>query len=319
MAIDKRNLILKYFQKKDLLRVENKEYQETISFLFKWLTKNDKVNHDVTSRLFPDYPCTAQIIACEEGMAAGLEEVAFLLGNFTSLSFYPLIQDGHLFKKGENIAQIHGQSHQILAYERTILNILQRMSGIATKTFRLINLISQPPYLAATRKTPWMTLDKKAVSVGGGLTHRLNLADGILIKDNHLVSLSIEDALINIFKKKKNTLIEIEVETEKQAKSAIMAYQNFLARNLSPLTHHRFALLLDNFHPSQAKALLKKLSKEDVSKIIFEASGGINEKNLQEWAKTGVDLLSLGFLTHSVFSTNFSLEITSFPRSLRHT
>ncbi|MBI5451904.1 hypothetical protein HY945_00405 [Candidatus Gottesmanbacteria bacterium] len=336
--MNKTDIILKYFQKKDQLTVKNKDYQKTVSSLFTWLIENDHITNDITSKLFPNDISTAVIIAKENGIAAGLEEISYLMKKYTRLTFKPFIKDGSKIKNQEVIAQLEGKSHEILAYERTILNILQRMSGIATETNRLITLIkskTSPPspllvgegkgevYLAATRKTPWMSLDKKAVAVGGGLTHRLNLSDGILIKDNHLKIISnatktprgwqaeLIEALTPPMVKEARGLIEIEVETEKQANQVLKTFQQLTTHNSQLITHNHLALLLDNFTPSQAKTLLRDLNDlYDLSGIIFEASGGIDKNNILEWSKTGVDILSLGSLTHSPQAVNLSLEFS---------
>ncbi len=339
--MDKTNLILKYFQKSGQLTVDHEEYQKSISTFFAWLADNDKVNHDKTTKYFPNLSSKAKIIAKQEGIISGIEEIEYLVKKYTGLTFKSFLKDGLKLKNHEVIAEITGKSHEILGYERTILNILQRMSGIATETNRLVKSINRQqitdnkkPYIAATRKTPWMSLDKKAVAVGGGLTHRLNLSDGILIKDNHLVHVSIEKAVKMILnphiylttgdakegsqtemyrslgylngrtRKLKSELIEIEVENFQQAHRVIKSFSNLKSNN-------HLAIMLDNFTPELAKQTLTNLRKEfDLSNIIFEASGGIDEKNILEWAKTGVDILSLGSLTHSTHSSNFSLEFT---------
>ncbi len=330
----KTKLIQKYFQKKDQLTVKNREYQKSISNLFKWLTDNDKIENDKTTKYFPDKDSRAIIIAKQDGIISGLEEVGYLLEKYTKLVFKPQTKDGSGINNQETIAEIKGISSEILAYERTILNILQRMSGIATATNNLITLINHPQpntnhqlFIAATRKTPWMGLDKKAVAIGGGLTHRLNLSDGILIKDNHLKIISkaiktpqgwqarhqmvawqaeaIAKAMTPPMVKEAGKLIEIEVTNEKQAHSAIKTFQRLITTNY-------LAILLDNFTPSRAKSLLSDLRNlNDLSEIIFEASGGIDENNILEWSQTGVDILSLGSLTHSVKTANLSLELVT--------
>ncbi len=324
--MNKTSLILKYFQKSDQLVVGNKEYQKTLSSFFQWLTENDKITDDKTTKYFPDLPSKAKIITKQEGILSGIEEIEFLLEKYTPLNFKSLMKDGSQFKSGAEVAEITGKSHKILSYERTILNILQRMSGISTETYRLINLINtshvanssdrghllqvKPPFIAATRKTPWMSLDKKAVAVGGGLTHRLNLSDGILIKDNHLTSTSIKTSIKLLMNKYQNELIEIEVENEKEAHNAIKIFQNLT-------THNHLTILLDNFTPANAKKLLRDLPRRkaglnnlyDLSEIIIEASGGIENSNILEWAQTGVDIISLGELTHSPQALNLSMEV----------
>lgn len=311
--MNKTSLIFKYFQKKDLLRVKNKEYQKTLSSLFTFLVENDKVKEDKTGNVVPDKKITAKVLAREKGIAAGIEELCFLIKNFTSLSLKPKIKDGEEFEKDDIIAEINGGSREILAYERTMLNILQRASGIATQTNRMVTIINKQIFIAATRKTPWMTLDKKAVAVGGGLTHRLSLADGILVKDNHLESLrvvhhlkdnteAITKALEMILPKVKNQLVEVEVKNENEAIQAITTFQEGTSNNY-------LALLFDNFTPEQLQQTIQKLNKQfDLGNIITEASGGINEGNLLQWTETGVDILSLGALTHSTEAANLSLE-----------
>lgn len=306
--MNKSTIILKYFQKKNQLTVKNKKYQKTISTLFQWLIDNDKGDSDKTTKFLPNNNIKAIIIAKQTGIIAGLEEVEYLLGKYTQLVFKPKTKDGSRINNLETIVEIQGKSHEILAYERTILNILQRMSGIATATNNLITLINLQlttynlqPFISATRKTPWMSLDKKAVAVGGGLTHRLNLSDGILVKDNHLIFVTIENALKILTGNYQGELIEIEVTDAKQASQVLEAFQ--------PSHNNYLAILLDNFTPPTVKSLLSNLGHLKRSQIIFEASGGINEGNIQEWAETGVDILSLGSLTHSSRATNLSLEL----------
>lgn len=317
----KHELILQYFHKPDQLNVLNKAYFHTLSSLFTWLTGNDSKGNDITTKsLGIDFPATASITAKEKGVISGLEEIGYLLKEHTRLKFNPKIKDGRTVEKNRNIAEISGNTMEILAYERTILNILQRMSGIATKTNHLVNLINlqlttnNPQLLiSATRKTPWMGLDKKAVAVGGGLTHRLSLSDLILVKDNHLLAVrkkyklknnleAIKKSVELIYSGKKNVMAEIEVEKEQEAEFALIAFQPFNHSN-------HLTIMLDNFTPNSAELTIDRLkNKFDLSEIIFEASGGINEKNIGEWAKTGVDLISLGSLTHSARSLNLSME-----------
>ncbi len=309
-VMNKSNLILKYFQKANRLTEKDKDYAQSLTQLFKWLTSNDKIHNDRSSKYLPNIPCTATIISKDNGIIAGLQDLEYLLKTFTTLTFTSQLTDGKKIIKGDIIARISGKSHEILSYERTILNILQRMSGIATETSRLVKSINRQQttdnkkiYITATRKTPWMTLDKKAVTVGGGLTHRLSLSDGILIKDNHLVNNSIEMTLMTILKNYRKELIEIEVINPQQAHKVITTFQKHNNDNY-------LAILLDNFSPVQAKLLLNNLNRKyNLSQIIFEASGGITEKNIREWIQTGVDIISLGSLTHSAHAANLSLEI----------
>ena len=329
-SMDNMSLILKFFQKAHLLTVANPAYCQTISTLFKWMIDNDQIHRDITTQFLNLKSATvAKIISHEDAIAAGIEEIQYLLKEFAHLSFKTYVKDGEKIKKNQTIAEIKGQASEILGFERTILNILQRMSGIATETNKLVNSINKQqitdnktPYIAATRKTPWMSVDKKAVAVGGGLTHRLSLSDGILIKDNHLANISVKEAVKTVFNKVKGELIEIEVKNEKEAISALTTYQKLItynspARNASsiadaggqPITYNHLAIMFDNFHPENAARTIEKLKQQfDLSQIIFEASGGINKENIKNWAKTGVNLISIGNLTHSPSAINLSLE-----------
>lgn len=304
----KQSLVLKYFQKSDLLTVKNKNYSASLSSLFSWLTRYDDTRTDRTTRLLGlTGESKAVIISKGAGLIAGLEEINFLLKNHTPLKFQPEIKDGDSILNNQTVAVISGKTADILAFERTVLNILQRASGIASETKRLqtfINKYSPDTFLAATRKTPYMLLDKKAVSVGGGLTHRLSLSDGILIKDNHLKeSGNITQVLKKIFGKIANDLVEIEVETPKQAFETVETFDS--------LNNHgnNLALMLDNFSPDLAgKTVFDIKKKYNLPNIIFEASGGIEEKNLKDFAQTGADIISIGSLTHSPRAANLSLE-----------
>lgn len=318
--MNKSFLILKYFQKADRLTTKNPEYCRLLTSLFKWMVQNDKVKSDLTSQLLNiQSHHHARIIARQEAILTGTDEISFLLKNCTRLSFTPFAKDGERIKNGQIVAEITGESREILAYERTVLNILQRLSGIATETNRLIHAINPQPetfnpklYLAATRKTPWMALDKKAVAVGGGLTHRLSLADGILIKDNHLSLLkkdyklktkeAVPKALEMLLTKTRGELIEIEVETEKEAGTVLEVFQKFN-------TDNHLAIMFDNFSPFTFSSILTNLSDlYDLSSIILEASGGITKDNIHQWIMVGVDLISIGALTHSPHTVNLRLE-----------
>ena len=189
-------------------------------------------------------------------------------------------------EKGDAIIKLVGGIKTILKLERTILNILQRMSGIATQTAHLVKLCPHV-LICPTRKTQWGLLDKKAVTVGGGGTHRLGLYDWILIKDNHLKISNFEFRILNKF-------WEIEVKNEKELKKAIALKPD--------------VIMFDNFKPNQIKKLIKILHEKH-PQIIFEASGGINEETIKNYSQTGVDVISLGALTHSTKALDISLDI----------
>ena len=297
----------------------NPTYKQVVTSLFSWLTKSDNVKSDQTSTIIPARSISSHIISHQDCVIAGLKELSSLLLPYHPyLTFNALVKDGNLVKSGQTIANLNGNAKIILSYERTILNFLQRMSGIATQTNHIIKYLNnlQPttynlqPMIAATRKTPWGLLDKKAVAVGGGLTHRLSLADGMLIKDNHLAILKKEYSLKSEAKavtkalelslsKVKNTMVEIEVTTPEAVEAAVKASSGF------PLT-----IMLDNWQANEAKKTITRLKKKyDLSHVLFEASGGIDEANIKDWAKAGVNFISLGSLTHSPKAADLSLEI----------
>jgi nicotinate-nucleotide pyrophosphorylase (carboxylating) len=214
------------------------------------------------------------------------------------------VADGEQIKNGQILMKISGNAQTILSAERTILNLISRMSGIATTTRRLTEKLRKAnatAKIAATRKTApgLLYFDKKAVLIGGGDPHRLRLDDMILVKDNHIaIAGSVESAVKRAkqnaaFSKK----IEVEVTSGTDALKAAEAGADII--------------MLDNFSPKQIREAIKALKKAGFfGKILLEISGGITEQNLLEYASTQVNIISLGALTHSVQALDVSLEIT---------
>ncbi|MFA6016778.1 MAG: carboxylating nicotinate-nucleotide diphosphorylase [Patescibacteria group bacterium] len=307
------SIINQYFNKGPLLTVKNQFYAETCLQLFDFQVKNDLIENDVTSKIINgDYKVSkAVVVSKQKGIIAGIEEVVFLIQNKTDLKVRAIINDGTVIKEKDSLIEITGNPLEILKFERTILNILQRMSGIATLTNSLIIKNNLKTPLAATRKTIWGLLDKKAVFIGGGLTHRLSLSDEILIKDNHIdlwakkLMTSRTESLKNILDFIKINQVkkpfEIEVENEKEAFFLANYYQEI---NITA----PFIIMLDNFKPSNASETIKAIRGQKVSsKIIFELSGGINESNIKEYDQVSADVISLGALTHSSKALDISL------------
>lgn len=307
------NIILQYFDKSRFLTVKNKTYAETCLQLFDFQIKNDLVENDVTSKIIDGKykDLKAQIISKQLGIVAGLEEILYLIDKRTHLKIKSSIKDGTVIKEKKILMELFGSPLEILRYERTILNFLQRMSGVATATNSLILKNNLKTPLAATRKTLWGLLDKKAVFIGSGLTHRLSLSDEILIKDNHIdlqarkLVVSREESLKNILDLiKKNDVkkpFEIEVETENEA---YFLCNNYQKQNISaPLI-----IMLDNFKPSDANKTIGTIRRQKNNlKIFFELSGGINETNISDFDQVGADVISLGSLTHSPKALDISL------------
>ena len=262
---------------------------------------------DITSTLIVPDGCNAEaeIIAKESGVAAGIEEAEVLL---ESLGLKPeaLVKDGNEIKPKQVLMKIYGDARTILALERTLLNIVSRMSGIATITRKLVEKIRKAGYktiVACTRKTApgLLYFDKKAVSVGGGDTHRLHLDDMILIKDNHIrIAGSIEKAVKTAKEKASfSKKVEVEVSNIDEALEAAKAGADII--------------MLDNFPPSQIKRAVEKLKRAGfLGKVLLEASGGITAENIVAYASTGVDIVSLGEITDSPKALDISLEIKSF-------
>lgn len=245
----------------------------------------------------------AAIIAKESGIAAGVEE-AVILAESLGLKTETCVTDGEALKKGQVVVKISGDPRTVLSAERTILNLVSRMSGIATTTRRLTEKISKAGLktrIAATRKTaPGLSIfDKKAVFVGGGDPHRLHLDDLILIKDNHVALVGGVEKAVKKAKLHASFTKKIEVEVTKAADVLVAAKAG------------ADVVMLDNFSPKQAKQAVESFKKTGhFGKVLLEASGGITEANLLEYAATGVDVVSLGELTHSVKALDVSLEIT---------
>jgi len=268
--------------------------------------KEDTGLGDITTHAVvpPQKTVRAKVIAKQEGVVAGMEEALILL-EALGLNAEPKVQDGARIRKNTILMEIRGNAQTLLTVERTMLNVISRMSGIATKTRKLVEKLRKAGFrttVASTRKTaPGLAyFDKKAVQIGGGDTHRLNLADMILIKDNHIaIAGSITKAVkrareIASFSKK----IEVEVSSHDEAIEAAKAGADII--------------MLDNFSPKQTEKAVKALERKGLrTKVLIEASGGISEKNILEYASAGVDIVSLGVLTHSPKSLDVSLEITA--------
>jgi nicotinate-nucleotide pyrophosphorylase (carboxylating) len=260
---------------------------------------------DVTSEAVvpADLTVEAVVLAKEAGVVAGIEETV-IFAESLGLSVKAEVGDGDEIKSGTVILRISGNARTILSAERTLLNLLSRMSGIATATRRLIEKLRKANLtakVAATRKTApgLLYFDKKAVVVGGGDPHRLRLDDMILLKDNHVV---IAGSVENAVKKAKasgvSKKIEAEVTSTGDALKAAEAGADIV--------------MLDNFSPEQVREAVEALKKAGFfGKVMLEVSGGITEQNLLEYASAQVDVISMGALTHSVKALDISLEVVA--------
>jgi nicotinate-nucleotide pyrophosphorylase (carboxylating) len=251
---------------------------------------------DITSNLLPKKRISVKIISRENAILAGVtyaKEIFKLKGCNTRI----LKKDGSKIKPNQTIMIITGNAVNILTCERTALNLLTRMSGIATQTNALVKKIPKKTKLYATRKTaPGLRyFDKEAVEIGGGKKHRLTLDEMVMIKDNHI---AVENSLLSLIKKTKKKYKKFEVEVENTADAVLAAKEGATI------------IMLDNFTPAQIKKTIQILKNQKLrNKVILEASGGINSKNISKYGQTGIDIISVGSITNSVKGIDMSLEI----------
>jgi nicotinate-nucleotide pyrophosphorylase (carboxylating) len=262
---------------------------------------------DITSEALINPKVTAEgRIVCKQGaIAAGIDE-ALLLLELVGCKGTAVAHDGEHVKSGALILSARGPARALLGVERTLLNLLSHMSGVATATADLVSIANRVSHgrirIASTRKTlPGLRyFEKRAVELGGGDTHRLRLDDEVLIKDNHLelagsITECIQKARKNVSFTKK---VEIEVTKPDQAVEAARAGADIV--------------LLDNMTPKEAgNSVSLLISKSLRDRVLVEASGGITRENLASYAKTGVDVISVGAITHSASAIDMSLEIRS--------
>src|SRR5580698_3765235 len=273
----------------------------------------DKAANDVTTALTiaPGLKASGTIVAKEACVVSGLGCIPVFLETFAKMSSAPLgrfevvshpeIFDGVKVKKGQTLAVIRYNAAALLSCERVILNLMQRMSGIATLTNEFVKAVNgTKTKVLDTRKTiPGLrVLDKYAVCCGGGVNHRLDLQDGILIKNNHIsLGGGIPTTLERAFKTRKTgQWIQVEVRTQSELEQAIAGGAE--------------SILLDNMTPSQVKKAVKQIHAA-LPTVPIEASGNMNLKTVRKYALAGVDFVSVGALTHSATAVDLSMRITA--------
>jgi nicotinate-nucleotide pyrophosphorylase (carboxylating) len=267
--------------------------------------REDVGQGDLTSEYVVDKDLkSSSFIICKSELAvvAGLEETQIIF-DMCKCDSKVQVKDGDVVKNGCKVMTIKGRTRSILKAERTALNLIMRMSGIATDTKKFVDIVrtvSKDIRITGTRKTaPGLRFfDKKSIELGGGYAHRNTLDEMILIKDNHLaVTNSIREA-ISMARQKvgKNIMIECEVSDTKSSVEAIKSGADII--------------MLDNFSPQQAQETISYLKKFDLrKKILVEISGGVNLSNIKEYAYALPDMISVGSLTHSSKSVDFSMEM----------
>lgn len=277
--------------------------QEIILRLLQSFFEEDYGRGDVTSEaLIPkDMQVEGQIVAKEDGIIAGLEEVlAFMIHH--GLKVEEKARDGGRISNRQVVAKITGNARKMLSLERVCLNLLGHLSGVATATARAVSIAERAKKgvrVAATRKTTpgFRLLEKKAIELGGGDPHRLDLQDMVLIKNNHIALAGSVKKAVLLAKKRVSfsKKIEIEVSSMPDAIEAARAGAD--------------VIMLDNMRPAEIRNVVNELKDLGLRNALIEASGGVDFDNLAEYAKTGVDIVSMGMLTHSVKGLDFSMRI----------
>lgn len=269
--------------------------------ILEYMLEEDEGFGDVTSNSVIDEltEINAYIVSKDEGILAGIKVAKDLFESKKVRVLFHL-NDGCEIKKGDLLMYLRGNARDILLVERTALNLLMRMSGVASASNNYVNLVDGKVIIAGTRKTQPAIgkYDKMALKIGGADTHRFSLDDMILIKDNHITV--VGSPLEALKKAQKNASfskkIEIEVET---LDDAIICVEN-----------KADIVMLDNMGPEQVREVLMALDKRNIRQnSLIEISGGINEENIHDYVDLGVDIISIGGLTHSSRSLDFSLKM----------
>lgn len=251
---------------------------------------------DITSSLVSNKKITARIISREGGMVAGVKFGKMIFA-MKGCRVKIMKKDGSKVKAKQTIMTVSGSAKSILTCERTVLNLMSRMSGIATQTNILVKMIPKKTKLLATRKTaPGLRFfDKEAVSIGDGQRHRMRLDEMVMIKDNHIAA---EGSILKLIKKARKKHKKFEVEVENQSEALLAAKEGATI------------IMLDNFSPNEIKKTISELKKQSLrKKVKLEASGGITTKNIKKYGNAGVDSISIGSITNSVKGLDLSLEV----------
>lgn len=275
--------------------------------------QEDATEHDLTTQTLrnPSQTVQAELIAQEDGILAGLKLFTLTfrcmtdrihsIENVTDLQIEKFLSDGKEFSTGQTLVNLKGPASLILPAERVALNYLQQLSGVATKTYRFVETANNYGVrIYDTRKTipHHRELQKYAVRCGGGYNHRMTLSDAVMIKDNHkMVAGGLSSYLKNL---QTNKPVILEIHNVEEIKSI---------RGIKSDPPDNFdidILMLDNFSPSRARSVIEQVSLD----VTFEVSGGISEKNLEPYCRTGADRLSVGALTHSFDSLDLSLRLS---------
>ena len=256
----------------------------------------DLAGGDPTGDLLSDVSVTGNLVSRQRGVVSGAAHAVDIFAT-RGCSCVVVVADGETVDAGGVIMTVSGRAADVLALERTALNLMSRMSGIATQAATLASRLPEGVWLLSTRKTaPGLRLfDKEAVEAGGGLRHRMTLGEMVMIKDNHIAA---EGSLERLVQRamERGERFEVEVDTPQDALLA--------ARLGAPM------ILLDNFDPADIRDTVAALEREGLrGDVALEASGGITLRNIDEYGKSGVDYVSVGSMTGSAPGLDLSLEL----------
>lgn len=308
--MNRKEKIIQCFDNRTEISLKNQEYVDFVEQTFKNSLNNDIKSGDASQlpRKLYQYETRANIIAKQTGIIGGLEEIVHILKSF-ELNIETFFEDGERIDNNEIMLTISGKISQLLKLERTILNFLQRLCGIATKTKKFADQINHTDcFVIGTRKTIWGMWDKKAVQCGNGLSHRIGLYDAAMLKENHLKILkqengfqAIKSSIENIIETKNPRFIEVEVTSLREFSKI-----SELLAGIDDKTPK--VIMFDHFSPTKIKGCLEEAQEnKQYDKIFFEASGNITLDNIRDYAEAGVDVISSGALTHSVKSLDLSM------------
>ncbi len=261
----------------------------------------EDIGQEDYEEIVPYTDCKAEITVNEDGVLAGLLEVEQICDYF-SIHYSSEFMDGNRVKSNDTVLTMEGAGAKILKAERLVLNILGRMSGVATLTNVLVRkarTINKQVRIAGTRKTTpgFRKYEKRAITIGGGDPHRFGLYEAVIIKDNHIKLMGLEHAVTKAKEKVSFTRkIEVEVESIEEA--------------LQAAELHIDIIMLDNMTVAEVNGCVRLLTERGLREgLIVEVSGGINQDNVKDYASTGVDVISIGMITHSAKSLGFSLNV----------
>lgn len=256
----------------------------------------------------------ATVFAREDGLVVGCAVIDYMLQIWApSVRVNWFAGDGKRVSSGDEIAVVSGDRDSVLAIERSMLNVLGQLSGIATETKRWSAIA--PRQIASTRKTIWGMLDKWAVHLGGGLTHRLSKDDATMVKENDLATMLTEHEhheqrlatyLQQVDMSDIGAFLEVEVRTEKEALVAAMVW----AQRRGDEKVDRLVIMLDNFSPEQCKSISEQMNDQGVREhVVLEASGGITFKDLKSWHECGLDVVSTSAINRGVKPLDVSMLV----------